>query len=136
MHRSHLLIASTLLVLGAHSVPAQDVQPLVPSLPSRAPSVTDSTPVWLTHRDRVSAAGFLSATLLALPFDRAAAHWIQQPALHRNARVAGAAAGIREQRIRRLTRRTARICCALSESQTRIVREIRSPPPRASNISR
>lgn len=95
MNRLRLSIVTTLLVLGAHSASAQDVQQLVPSQPSRARSATDSTPAWFTNRDRVSAAGFLSATLLALPFDRAAAHVFEQPAVHRNARVAGAASVIR-----------------------------------------
>ena len=95
MNRLRLSIVTTLLVLGARSGVAQDVEPLVPPLPSHARSTTDSTPVWFTHRDRVSAAGFLSATLLALPFDRAAARGFEQPSVHRNSRVAGGASVIR-----------------------------------------
>ena len=99
MHRSHLLIASTLLLIGAQPGSAQALQPLVPSPPSPPPSplrsATDSTPVWLTHRDRMAAAGFAGTTLLALPFDRATAHLLEQPALHRNARVASGASAIR-----------------------------------------
>ena len=98
MHRLRLSIVTTLLLLGATSALAQERQPSVPTPPSSPPaqarSATDSTPVWFTHRDRMAAAGFAGATLLALPFDRAAAHRFQQPALHRNVRVAGAATGI------------------------------------------
>jgi membrane-associated phospholipid phosphatase len=94
MHRLRLSILTTLLLLGATSGSAQERQPLVPPPPSHARSASDSTPVWFTRRDRMATVGFASATLLALPFDRAAAHRFQQPALHRNARVAGAATGI------------------------------------------
>jgi membrane-associated phospholipid phosphatase len=95
MHHRHLSILTTLLLLGASSGSAQGRQPLVPPPPLPSRSVTDSTAVWLTHRDRMAAAAFAGTTLLALPFDRAAAHWIQQPAVHRNARVAGGASAIR-----------------------------------------
>lgn len=94
MHRLRLSSVTVLLVLGAHSASAQELQPLVPSPPAHSRSATDSTPVWFTHRDRVAAAGFVSATLLALPFDRAAAHLLEQPAVHRDARVAGGASVI------------------------------------------
>ena len=97
MHRLRLSIVTTLLLLGATSGSAQELKPLVPptSPPSPSWSASDSTPVWFTNRDRVSAAGFAGATLLALPFDRAAAHLLQQPAVHRNARVASGASAIR-----------------------------------------
>ena len=94
MHHLRLSIVTSLLVLGAHSGSAQEVQPLVLAPPSLARSTADSTPVWFTRRDRMAAAGFAGATLIALPFDRAAAHLFAQPALHRDARVAGAATGI------------------------------------------
>ena len=71
MHRLRLSILTTLL-LGATSGSAQELKPLVPSPPAHSRSATDSMPVWFTHRDRMAAAGFAGATLLALPFDRAA----------------------------------------------------------------
>jgi membrane-associated phospholipid phosphatase len=99
MHRRRLSIVTVLLLLGAQSGWAQERQPLVPAPPlsplSSLRSVTDSTTVWFTHRDRMAAAAFAGTTLLALPFDRAAAHWVQQPAVHRNARVASGASAIR-----------------------------------------
>jgi membrane-associated phospholipid phosphatase len=82
---------------GADSPRASDIMSITsaPTGSAALPTTADSARPWLTSRERWTAAGFIAATLVALPFDGAMARGFERPSVHRDARLARSASVVR-----------------------------------------